>query len=527
MVPCFITGISLRYGDLIVRLHTEIPVVQLKIVLKEAGGEIRLLPSRQWRSRQHLFVSFTLSRLPLHQGDWVLLAASLPEGEFTILPLSATLRRRLLFRGASVVMNQSRLLAFPMAGDQDRLMIRVRPRTIYDTSRIWLMERIAWAVGLVGRQLGVGRDILVIFEKFCAQAQDNGFAYFEWCMQQLPEKKRRQVYFILDRRHPDWPVLKKTYGVRLVAFMSFKHMCLMMLSGLYIASESRYHGYLWQTRPNPLFRDIRNSRHRILFLQHGVTALKRVEKVFGRQGYNPMTWFAVTSPGEQEIAIRFLGYTARQAPILGFTRWDRLKDCQDPLHPRVLLMPTWRSWLEKADEESFAESEYYQVYEKLLTSPRFTGFLKEMGISVSFYIHPKLAGLLGAFHQAGGEGIRLISYGSERLDQLIMESSALITDYSSICWDFCYLSKPVIFYQFDAARYLETTGSYLNFETDLPGERVFDEAELIRAVRRLADGGWKPSEEAKSRASVMLPRRDGQNCARTDAFVNKVCRIER
>ena len=139
-------------------------------------------------------------------------------------------------------------------------------------------------------------------------------------------------------------------------------------------------------------------------------------------------------------------------------------------------------------------------------------------------VKAKLAEMLPAFHGEKDTPVRLIPYGSRRLDELIMSCCALITDYSSVCWDACYLSKPVIFFQFDAERYLHATGSYLNFETELPGVRVTDEASLTAEVRKRARCGWQPDPESETRAGRMLPVRDAQNCARTEAFVRNIIR---
>ncbi|MBR2765774.1 MAG: CDP-glycerol glycerophosphotransferase family protein [Blautia sp.] len=521
MKDCTVKKIRLRRNAVQIVLQIRNASDGLQFFLKEATDEGVRVPLSGVRRGKTITLSFSPDQIPLSQGDWEVTAAESGSDAEEYLPLTAGIRRTLLMRGGSVSAGSGKLVAFPMAGDGERLMVRVRPATVYDTAAVWWKERTAWALGLLLRRMGIGREARVVFEKFCGQAQDNGFAYFTWCMKNLPESEKRHIYYVLDRRASGWQTLKKEYGRQLTAFMSLRHMLLMMLSPLYIASESRTHGYLWQTRPNPLFRDIRNPRHRILFLQHGVTGLKRVDKVFGKKGYDPMTWFAVTSPKEQEIVMRNFGYSAEQAPVLGFARWDMLEDRRDPERPYILLMPTWRSWLERADELSFRESEYYRVYNALLSNREFLQMLREKGTELLFYIHPKLASMLGSFHQEKDTPVHLIPYGSRRLDELIMGCSALVTDYSSVCWDACYLSKPVIFFQFDADRYLRVTGSYLDFETELPGPRAADGAALTEEIRKSAERCWQPDPESAARAARMLPVRDRNNCARTEAFIKE------
>ena len=485
------------------------PEVTLRPACKTAPAFPIMAERAGKKNRETIWIlTLQAGTLPLTRGDW----------EFSFLqPLGAKIRQSILLRGSSLV--RESLLIFPMAGDGNRLILRVRPLTDYDTGAVRAKERLAFILAVLLRRIGIGRTARVIFEKFCAQAQDNGYAFFCYCMQQASPERKRHIYYILDRRMPAWKEVKAAWGRQVVPFMSLKHMLLMQLAPLYIASESRYHGYLWQTRPNPVFRDIRRGSHRILFLQHGVTALKRVEGVFGVHGYNPMTWFAVTSPGEQEIVTRYLGYTKEQAPILGFVRWDDLKDRSDPSRPMILMMPTWRAWLESADEETFRKSEYCQTYRSLLSYPELGDFLTRYGARLCFYIHPKLAGMLGSFARASRPGIELIPYGSRKLSDLIMECTCLVTDYSSVCWDACFLSRPVLFFQFDAQEYLACTGSYLDFRTELPGESARSIPELLSLLEKTAAGQWKESPRASSAVSRMLPLKDRGNAERTAAFI--------
>ena len=54
------------------------------------------------------------------------------------------------------------------------------------------------------------------------------------------------------------------------------------------------------------------------------------------------------------------------------------------------------------------------------------------------------------------------------LHELILYSSLLITDYSSISFDFGYLKKPIIYTQFDYKEYrkLEYPEGYFKYESD-------------------------------------------------------------
>ena len=60
----------------------------------------------------------------------------------------------------------------------------------------------------------------------------------------------------------------------------------------------------------------------------------------------------------------------------------------------------------------------------------------------------------------------------------------LITDYSSIAFDFAYMKKPIIYYQFDSDEYYKKhyNKGYFNYYNDGFGEIVKTEKELIKSM---------------------------------------------
>lgn len=66
---------------------------------------------------------------------------------------------------------------------------------------------------------------------------------------------------------------------------------------------------------------------------------------------------------------------------------------------------------------------------------------------------------------------------------LLSIADILITDYSSIFFQFGVLDKPIIFYPYDYDKYIsERGGFYLNYKKDLPGILVYDEDNLYNTI---------------------------------------------
>ncbi len=70
--------------------------------------------------------------------------------------------------------------------------------------------------------------------------------------------------------------------------------------------------------------------------------------------------------------------------------------------------------------------------------------------------------------------------------ELYLASDVLVTDYSSVFFDFAALRRPMLFYAYDLEAYRDTLrGFYLDYLTDLPGPVVRTEDELYAALRDL------------------------------------------
>lgn len=122
-----------------------------------------------------------------------------------------------------------------------------------------------------------------------------------------------------------------------------------------------------------------------------------------------MTYFTASSEMEKSIIEENFGYKPEQIPVTGLSRWDVLKDKSDPAHPSILVMPTWRNWLEDQSDEFFCQSQYYQEYTALLNDPELQKFLHSSHTELIFYIHPKLREYISSFHTEDSQ-IRLIPW---------------------------------------------------------------------------------------------------------------------
>lgn len=97
------------------------------------------------------------------------------------------------------------------------------------------------------------------------------------------------------------------------------------------------------------------------------------------------------------------------------------------------------------------------------------------------------------------------------LDQL----DVLITDYSSIGFDFSITGKPVLFYTFDRERYEKERGVHENFNQLTDGHRVSNMSDLVERLRSIQEDS-KPTQNDLNR---YFAHKDGRSSERLAEIV--------
>lgn len=84
----------------------------------------------------------------------------------------------------------------------------------------------------------------------------------------------------------------------------------------------------------------------------------------------------------------------------------------------------------------------------------------------------------------------------EDINELYIVSDILITDYSSVFFDYANLKRPIIFFVYDIERYRDKLrGFYFDFEKEAPGPLVKTTEELIDEIEILENDGFQMNEK--------------------------------
>ena len=100
-------------------------------------------------------------------------------------------------------------------------------------------------------------------------------------------------------------------------------------------------------------------------------------------------------------------------------------------------------------------------------------------------------------NQGGGSVLDVTAYPD--LSELLLITDILVTDYSSVMFDFAITGRPMLFFTYDLEHYRDQLrGFYFDFQAEAPGPLLDTSAELIEAVRDIdqVTESYQPAQAA-------------------------------
>ncbi len=138
----------------------------------------------------------------------------------------------------------------------------------------------------------------------------------------------------------------------------------------------------------------------------------------------------------------------------------------------IFYMPTFRK----------SETKFFEVFD----IQRFAAFLEKEHILFCIKLHPK-SKLREKFECVRGKNIIVVDADDDPYP-LLREADALVTDYSSIYFDWLLTDRPIIFFAYDLEEYLTLSREmYFDYDDFTPGEKAKTMDELIAAIKNVVD----------------------------------------
>jgi CDP-glycerol glycerophosphotransferase (TagB/SpsB family) len=118
--------------------------------------------------------------------------------------------------------------------------------------------------------------------------------------------------------------------------------------------------------------------------------------------------------------------------------------------------------------------------------------------------------------------ITLVKPEDRPINELLMESSLLVSDYSSVVWDFFKMKKPVIFFHFDSDEYLKQHGSFIDFNAELIGPRASDVVAAVEEIGSALKNQFALPPKYLTAYERSFPLDDHKNCERIYAVTEQL-----
>lgn len=141
----------------------------------------------------------------------------------------------------------------------------------------------------------------------------------------------------------------------------------------------------------------------------------------------------------------------------------------------ILYAPTWRDY-------EYHSGSVGQPYEFKFDMDRFKQELGEDYV-ILLRLHYRDAARINI---TGYENMVYNVSSYDDIQELYLISDILITDYSSVMFDYANLNRPIIFFTYDLKRYgSEVRGFYFNFIKEAPGPIVLTQDRLFEAIKNI------------------------------------------
>ncbi len=281
------------------------------------------------------------------------------------------------------------------------------------------------------------------------------------------------AYYTIESNAPDYGKIKSDPHV--LAFGSPEHFEISFKAGVLLGTHD-----LENLLPYKPARGFFNYEDTVkVFLQHGVLGRKRVE--YHKKYYDlPFDLFIVSSePEKYDVVMRKLGYEDEDVAITGLARFDSLP--RDNKTKDILLMPTWRDWINT--DEAFLTSKYFHNYNGLIHNERLIKILEDNDVQLNFYPHYRAQMYFNDEILNPSSNINFIQLGTKTVQELLIDHSLLITDYSSVSFDFTLMDKPVIYYHFDVRKFFRQGKLRPLYQTFI-GEIARTEDDLVNLIEQ-------------------------------------------
>lgn len=350
------------------------------------------------------------------------------------------------------------------------------------------------------------KNIILIGERQ-AEAKDNGYHLFKYIRENHPTDN---VFYVIKKESTDLKKIKNLGNI--IYYDTLKHYL------YYIMAEKLVCAHQPSCVPNsPVFWKFEQKnilRKKKIYIKHGIIKEKISSHMYSNTKFEKIICGAKP---EYDFVKSKLGYPQGTVKYLGLCRFDNLHNFKTKR--QIFMMLTWRQWFglettilnKEEDRQKFIKSKYFKAINDIFESSEFNRFLENNDYELIFHPHHEMQRYIDLF-KTNSSRIVIANEKEYDVQQLLKESEILITDYSSIAFDFAYMKKPIIYYQFDKEEYDKKhyQKGYFDYGRDGFGEVCENLSELLECIQNIEE----KEEIFLNRVKEFFTIYDNRNCER-------------
>ena len=324
-----------------------------------------------------------------------------------------------------------------------------------------------------------GKEIWIINDRR-QKAGDNGEYFFRYL--KTKNLSGLKIFFAIQSNCSDYQRLKKLGNI--LDLNSKEYINIFLKSDKIISSVSN----LWVDNPfggdQKYIKDL--FEFDFIFIQNGIIKDDLSDNL--NKLSRKIDLFVTSTKKEYNSLLSFnYGFNKKDLILTGLSRFDALEKYNknnnkaNDYNKMILVIPTWRAYIkgnkesliyESIHSESFKYTKFFSFYNNLINDQKLIKMMKSYNYKGVFCLHQHFSAQWIDFTK--NQQFRIEE--SCNYQRLLLEGSLLVTDYSSIFFDFGYLKKPIIYTHFDYKEYRlnQYKEGYYNYKRDGFGPIYYD-----------------------------------------------------
>ncbi len=338
---------------------------------------------------------------------------------------------------------------------------------------------------------------------------DNAYFLYKYYIKNHPQIT--SIYLVKNIKDAEYKDLSGDKNI--VYNFSLKHFWYFILSEKIIYSfDTAPFYFFWKIWI--ILKKILKPKTKLIFLWHWVT---RVHIPFFNKENNNFNLFITASKHEKKFLDDNFWYN-RETAVTWLPRFDNLYN-NTIRKKQIFFFPTWDNKLNWLSDYDFLNTDYFKEITSILNSEKLSDWLNNNDYLMYYYPHQGISRYIHLFTIKNSNIIILQDLNKNKvwISQLILESTILITNYSSIVFDFAYQWKSIIYYDIWKDHYDKKAFYYYFF-----WEHINTISALIYNLNWIVKNNKLQIEKYKNNTDYFFQNIDWKNCERTSILINNL-----